>query len=411
MTDSLTEVLGAEDQMLQSMPDCSPTRWHRAHTSWFFETFVLGPRGVPAYEPSWAPLFNSYYEAVGPRFARARRGVLSRPTVQQVGDYRHEVTSRVATLLETMSDAQLRDVAPLIELGIAHEQQHQELILTDILHAFSENPLIPVYRPLPRTPAHTQSAQLRWRAFDAGLITVGADASSTEFVFDNETPAHRVWVDPFLLADRLLTVGELKEFIRAGGYQTPSLWLSEGIDWVRANNICAPMYSRMQDGELCVYGLHGERVAQDSEPITHVSYYEADALAAFFGARLPSEYELEFASATEPVEGRFLADISQATLMALPAVTAAQQHSAVPALTQLWAEAWQWTRSSYEAYPGYRPTDGALGEYNAKFMINQRVLRGGSYLTPQGHMRRTYRNFWPAQTRFQVTGVRLARSV
>jgi ergothioneine biosynthesis protein EgtB len=396
-TEALAAPLSPEDQMLQSMPDCSPTRWHRAHTTWFFETFILQPRGVAPYNPRWGYLFNSYYEAVGPRYARPRRGMISRPSVAEVGDYRRVIDEHMSALLERATDEDLGALGALIELGLAHEEQHQELILTDILHALHENPLRPAYRAPASAPARGEVSPLDFIAFEGGLVEVGARDDRGGFVFDNEAPRHRVWLDPFALSTRLVTVGEVKAFIREGGYRTPSLWLSEGREWARANDIKAPSYARVEGEDYVVFGLEGERVASDDEPAAHLSFYEADALAQFLGARLPTEFEWEHAARNTPIAGHFLDD----TLRPLAARG--------DGLRQLWGDAWEWTRSSYEPYPGYAPSAGAIGEYNGKFMVNQRVLRGGSYLTPPGHVRLTYRNFWHPHIRFQATGVRLAR--
>ena len=396
-TEALAAPLSAEDQMLQSMPDCSPTRWHRAHTTWFFETFILQPRGVAPYNPRWGYLFNSYYEAVGPRYARPRRGMISRPSVAEVGEYRRVIDERMTDLLERATVEDLRALGPLLDLGLAHEEQHQELILTDILHALHENPLRPAYRAPTSAPSGGASSPLDFVAFEGGLVEVGTPDDRDGFVFDNETPRHRVWLDPFALSTRLVTVGEVKAFIREGGYRAPSLWLSEGLEWARVNDIKAPSYARMEGEDYVVFSLEGERVASDDEPAAHLSFYEADAIAQFLGARLPTEFEWEHAARNTPVAGHFLDD----TLRPLAARG--------DGLRQLWGDAWEWTRSSYEPYPGYAPAAGALGEYNGKFMVNQRVLRGGSYLTPPGHVRLTYRNFWHPHTRFQATGVRLAR--
>ncbi len=399
-TEMLAAPLSAEDQMLQSMDDCSPTRWHRAHTTWFFETFLLLPRGVPAYCAAWAPLFNSYYEQVGPRHPRARRGVLSRPSVSEVAEYRRVVEERVLSLLEHATESELVKISSILTLGFAHEEQHQELLMTDILHAFSENPLKPAYQPqtLARMPLASSAPELlTYIPVEGGLVDVGAAAEEGRFVFDNETPVHRVWLEPFALSNRLVTVAEVRGFVRDGGYRRASLWLSEGFAWTQANAVDSPIYMRVEGDDCLVFDLSGERVPCDAEPAVHLNYYEADAIARFLGARLPTEFELEHAGRAAPVAGGFLSDFL------CPNIASGS------GLQQLWGEAWAWTRSSYEAYPGFATSEDALGEYNGKFMVNQRVLRGGSYLTPPGHVRRTYRNFWPAHTRFQASGVRLAR--
>lgn len=393
-TERLAAPLSPEDQNLQSMPSCSPVKWHRAHTTWFWEAFVLGPRGVAAFDERFGRLFNSYYEALGARHARPKRGLLSRPTADEVGAYRRAVDALVQDVIARDDD--LAALRPLVELGMAHEEQHQELILTDLLHAFAQNPLRPAYRSM-RSSAAGAVAPLRFVPFSGGLVEVGAERG-IDFRFDNEEPRHRVYLEPFSLADRLLTVAEWKTFARAGGYRDASLWLSDGWDWVNREGIEAPAYARLEGDALVTFGFEGEREAHDDEPITHVSFYEADALARFFEARLPTEAEWEVAARDVPVAGNF---VESGSLRAMP-------RESGPAIAQLWGDAWEWTQSPYVPYPGYQPAAGALGEYNGKFMANQIVLRGGSCLTPGAHMRATYRNFWPADTQFQVAGVRLA---
>ena len=398
-TERLAARLTPEDQQLQSMPNCSPTKWHRAHTTWFFETFVLQPRGIAPFDPAYSYLFNSYYEAVGPRHARPRRGMLSRPTAEEIGAYRRAVDQRVVEVLEGLDELALRKLRPVLELGLNHEQQHQELILTDILHAFSENPTKPAYANAAGFAKPT-SSPVRWFDYPGGLVEIGAPAGNG-FLFDNESPRHKVWLEPFALASRLVTVGEIKAFIREGGYRNAALWLSEGIDWVRANGIEAPGYARMEGEAYVAFGLTGEREADDHEPVAHVSFYEAEAIARFLGARLPSEAEWEVSAAAIPIEGNFLED-EAFRAMAAPAVGDQP--------TQMFGDAWEWTRSGYEPYPGYVAAPGALGEYNGKFMANQYVLRGGSAFTPRSHIRATYRNFWHPDTRFQLSALRLAKS-
>jgi ergothioneine biosynthesis protein EgtB len=401
-TESLAAPLSAEDQQLQSMEDASPTKWHRAHTTWFFEAFVVAPAGGPVFDGRYAELFNSYYESVGPRHPRGKRGVLSRPTAAEVGEYRRAVDARVTAILTGAQGAELDALLPVVELGIAHEEQHQELILTDILHAFSENPLRPAYRvPSAAEPA-LNPTPMRFVRFDGGVHEMGAPGDDA-FSFDNERPRHKVWVEPFELADRPVTVGELIAFLREDGYRTPSLWLSDGLEFVRAHGVCAPLHARFADGVMHVFGLTGPRVAADSEPVGHLSYFEADALARFLGARLPTEAEWELSASSAPSGGNFLED---GTLH--PVATARTTETRVH---QLFGDVWEWTRSAYSPYPGYEPPAGTLGEYNGKFMIDQCVLRGGSCLTPRRHVRSTYRNFWRPATRFQMTGLRLARDL
>jgi ergothioneine biosynthesis protein EgtB len=407
-TERLAAPLSPEDQGVQSMASCSPTRWHRAHTTWFFETFLLAPAGVAPYDARWGALFNSYYEALGPRHARGRRGVLSRPGAAEIGGYRRHVDAQIQARLEHADASALASMAPLVELGVAHEEQHQELLLTDALHALAQNPLRPSYRaaqvgasaPLP--PASEGTTAARWHAFEGGLVEIGAPGDGS-FRFDHEEPRHRVFLAPYELADRLVTVAEWKAFADAGGYDTPALWLADGLDWARANEARAPEYARREGGALVMYDLEGEREARDDEPIAHLSFFEADALARFLGARLPTEQEWEHAAQGRPIEGNLLDDDR---LRVLPA---AARSGADGTLRQLFGDAWEWTVSAYAPYPGFRPRDGALAEYNGKFMSDQRVLRGGSCLTPRRHLRASYRNYWPAATRFQRTGVRLAR--
>jgi ergothioneine biosynthesis protein EgtB len=386
-TETLAEPLSAEDQQVQSMPACSPVKWHRAHTTWFFDAMILAPRGIESRRPGWGYLFNSYYEALGPRHPRPARGVLSRPGVDEVGAWRREVDADVVELLRRHPDDE--DLRGLIELGLAHEEQHQELILTDVLHAFSLNPLDPIYRPAPRLPRASE-ARRSWAEHDGGLVEIGRRGPG--FAFDNEGPRHKAWLEPFAIGDRLVTIGEWTAFAEDGGYERPELWLSEGWDWARREGIRAPMHLRRDHGHLSVFTLHGRREPDPAEPVSHLSYYEADALARYLGARLPTEAEWEVWAEGRPVDGPLRGDAL------IPRPTASP-----------FGSVWQWTASPYAPYPGYRPAAGAIGEYNGKFMVNQLVLRGGSCLTPPGHVRASYRNFWPADTRFQATGLRLAR--
>jgi ergothioneine biosynthesis protein EgtB len=402
-TESLAQRLSPEDQQLQSMPDASPTKWHRAHTTWFFEAFLLEPQGIDVVDERYRVLFNSYYEAMGPRHPRPARGLLSRPSAAEVGEYRRLVDERIERLVGGADGPTLARILPVLELGVAHEEQHQELLLTDILHAFSQNPLRPAF--LPACPAPTQTADatpLRFVSFEGGLREVGAPAGSG-FAFDNEQARHKRWLEPFELGDRLVTVRDVKAFLDEGGYQKPSLWLSDGLDFVRARGVTSPLYTTYEDGRFEAFTLEGTRTPGDDEPATHLSYYEADAIARFLGARLPTEFEWELAAASNPVRGNFADD---GVLRPLPAVRAGGESRDV---CQLYGDTWEWTSSSYEPYPGHRVAPGALGEYNGKFMVNQIVLRGGSCLTPRRHIRASYRNFWHPHTGFQMAGVRLAR--
>jgi ergothioneine biosynthesis protein EgtB len=409
-TEALAQGLAVEDLVVQSMPDASPVKWHLAHTTWFFETFVLDGR---PYHPEYRHLFNSYYEAVGARWTRAARGLLSRPTVAEVMDYRRNVDGRMR---EHLDDGAL---AERIELGLQHEQQHQELICTDLKHMLSLNPLGPVYRPsltpidataLATATAATEAAAppLRWVAFDEGIHSIGWDRPS--FAFDNERPRHRVLVPPFALASRLVSAGEYLAFIADGGYRRPELWLSDGWAAVNADGWQAPLYWR-PDGEpgertaaWSHFTLSGWRPVDPAEPVCHVSYYEADAYARWAEARLPTEAEWECAAAAASpatqLEGSF---VESGRFHPAPAPPVAA------GVTQLAGDCWQWTASAYAPYPGYRPLAGALGEYNGKFMCNQMVLRGASCVTPRGHARLTYRNFFPPAARWQFAGIRLAQ--
>jgi len=429
-TETLAAPLSDEDQILQSMPDCSPTKWHRAHTTWFFEAFALGSLGDTP-DAARALLWNSYYEAVGPRIPRNRRGMMSRPTAAEVGTYRREIDARLVERLLALrtDDLALSRIGPLVELGIAHEEQHQELLLTDILNAFSMHPFAPSCYPESARerdsgssggPAHRpRSSATDYVAFEGGLVWIGAEAGSAQFSFDNEGPRHRVWLDPFELATRLVTIGDVKAFIAEGGYRTASLWLSAGWDFVRAEGIEAPLYASFEDGEYRTFGLHGKRTPSDGEPVSHISLYEADAIARFLGARLPSEAEWEHAVAAQDCTGGLRKDgeaWTEGPMLDVGEHGVAsplhpQERLAAPpdGLLPLHGNVWQWTRSTYAPYPGYAPAGGAVGEYNGKFMVNQNVLRGGSCLTPRGHLRPTYRNFWAPQTRFQMSGLRLAR--
>ena len=399
LTELLAAPLSPEDQTVQSMPDASPTKWHRAHTTWFFETFMLeafAPNHV-AYEPEYRMMFNSYYEAVGPRYPRPQRGVISRPGAVAVGEYRHAVDAQVVDLLVggKVDEFELRQ---LVELGLQHEQQHQELILMDIKHALSLNPLQPVYHAASaREPNSSSAWRPRWLSVHGGLVEIGHNDST--FAYDNETPRHVAYVAPFRISDRLVTCAEWKAFIDDDGYRRPDLWLSDGWATVQLSGWTAPMYWRYQD-EWLVYTLAGERAVRDDEPVCHVSFYEADAYARWAACRLPTEFEWEVAVSTQGDAGRpfDLDDLH-------PIAT---ERSTNEVLTQAVGECWQWTSSAYLPYPGFAPAAGAVGEYNGKFMSGQMVLRGGSAFTPTGHARTTYRNFFPPHARWVLSGVRLA---
>ncbi|HEY8925814.1 MAG TPA: ergothioneine biosynthesis protein EgtB [Polyangia bacterium] len=392
-TVALAAPLSAEDQMVQSMPDASPTKWHLAHTTWFFETFVLGPNGAGHHvpDPSYAFLFNSYYEGVGPRVERARRGQLSRPSLAEVHEYRRRVDEAVEAWLDDRGEHHAG--ATTLELGLHHEQQHQELLLSDAKHALGLQPSRPAYRKASPGPEKTAViAAARFRSFGEGVVAIGHAGGA--FAFDNEGPRHQAFLHAFELADRPVTCREYLAFMEEDGYGRPELWLSEGWQCLQREGWRAPLYWERRDGQWLTYTLGGLREVRPDEPVAHVSYFEADAFARWAGARLPTEEEWEHAATGAPVTGHF-AD--------------SDRFHPEPATIGMFGDVWQWTRSAYGAYPGYRPPAGVLGEYNGKFMSSQMVLRGGSCLTPGGHLRATYRNFFPPEARWQMSGIRLAR--
>ncbi|MEW6354651.1 MAG: ergothioneine biosynthesis protein EgtB [Pseudomonadota bacterium] len=397
LSEALCQPLADEDYLIQTMEVVSPPKWHLAHTSWFFENFLLVPF-LPRYavfHPQFGYLFNSYYETVGRFYPRRQRGLLSRPTVEEVYRYRGHVNRAISRLIATADAEAWRRIAPLLELGLHHEQQHQELILTDVKHIFAHNPLRPAYLSYSATVSGA-AAPLHWLDYDGGIRQIGHGAA--EFAFDNETPRHRVFLENYRLAARLVTNGEYLEFIEAGGYRRPEYWLSDGWCAVQAQQWSAPLYWERDDtGHWWLMSLSGMRELAESEPVCHVSFYEADAYARWAGKRLPTEAEWENAAAELPVQGNLL---ESGLLQPAPA------HGGAPA--QLFGDVWEWTRSPYAPYPGYRPPVGALGEYNGKFMCNQMVLRGGSCVTSAAHLRVTYRNFFPPDARWQFSGLRLA---
>jgi ergothioneine biosynthesis protein EgtB len=395
----LAEPLSAEDQQIQSMPDVSPTKWHLAHVSWFFETFLLVP-ALPGYRPFhelYGFLFNSYYEAAGPRWSRPERGLLSRPSLDDVLAYRRHVDEAMDRLIATAAADRWSDLAALIDLGLNHEQQHQELILMDIKHVLSLNPLSPAYLAAPPSPS-APPPPLAWPLFEGGLVEIGHDGQKTGnggFAFDNEGPRHRVWLEPFVLASRLSTCGEYLAFIQDGGYLRPEFWLSEGWAAVQREGWRAPLYWRELDDGFHLFTLHGQRPLDPHEPVAHLSFYEADAFARWSDRRLPTEAEWETAAA------KSVSSVSPPAFHPRPAAP-------ISGLQQMSGELWQWTASPYGPYPRYRPAKGAIGEYNGKFMSGQMVLRGGCVATPEGHARPTYRNFFPPPARWAFSGVRLA---
>ena len=369
------------------MPDASPVKWHLAHTTWFFETFFLRDQsGYKLFDPRFAYLFNSYYNAEGERHPRPQRGLISRPSLEDVHAYREHVD---AAMLKAFGDIDPK----LLALGLAHEEQHQELMLMDVKHLFSLNPLSPSYQPREKAAQTAAPAPVAWLDFSGGLVEIGHAGKS--FAFDNEGPRHRIYLEPYALADRLVTAGEYRAFIEDGGYDRPDLWLSDGWDTVRAEGWNAPLYWR---GER-LFTLQGERALDANEPVCHVSYYEADAYARWAGCRLPTEAEWEHAAAVRQADPR------------THEPKRAHPHAAPTGegLKQMFGETWQWTQSPYAPYPRFAPAEGAIGEYNGKFMCNQMVLRGSCVATPPGHARATYRNFFPPASRWAFSGIRMAR--
>lgn len=401
----LAAQLSAEDQCIQSMPDASPTKWHLAHSTWFFETVLLQPHaaGYVSFDPRFQYLFNSYYEALGPRAPRPQRGLVTRPSNDEVMAYRAHVDAAVSSFLAGVDDATWKTVAPIVALGLQHEQQHQELLVTDILHAFSCNPLLPAYRAAsgPSLRLAAPLPPVRWLAQPGGIVQIGHSATAASadatFAFDNETPRHDALLSPYAIADRLVLCGDYLRFIEDGGYRRPEFWLSDGWAQVQSNGWQCPAYWLASDDPRLafqlsatgahssaagwhVFGLNGVRPMDPEAPVAQLSFYEAAAYAEWAGARLPTEFEWEAASSD-------------------------------PELQQATGHVWQWTRSSYDPYPGFRPMPGIAAEYNGKFMVGQVVLRGGSIATPAGHTRPTYRNFFPPAARWQFTGLRLAKDL
>jgi len=398
MTESLASPLTAEDQTVQSMPDVSPTKWHRAHTTWFFETFLLVPSlaGYRPFHPEYGYLFNSYYEGVGARYPRHDRGQLSRPGIAEIADYRMHVDEGMARLLEDPGCGSCTD---LVELGIQHEQQHQELLLMDIKHVLSRNPLLPAYDAV-RLPRPGAVGATTWTEHPEGTYQVGH--SGPGFCFDNELPCHREYLAPFAIADQPVTCGEWLEFMADGGYHRPELWLSDGWATVQAEGWEHPLYwvRSERDGAFSEFTLGGPTPVNPAQPVCHVSYYEADAFARWSGLRLPTEVEWEVAAAGRPLVGHFL---DHTKLHPTPV-------DGTPTGCTPFGNIWQWTSSAYSPYPGFTPAPGAVGEYNGKFMVNQYVLRGGSCVTPSDHVRASYRNFFPPSARWAFTGLRMARN-
>ncbi|MBS42382.1 MAG: hypothetical protein CMH83_04290 [Nocardioides sp.] len=407
-TELLAAPLSPEDQTVQSMPDVSPTKWHRAHVTWFFETFVLADheRGFAPFQDRYWFLFNSYYEGLGPRYSRPDRGLITRPGAHDVGVYRGNVDARFRDLVSGLDEGTLRALADTVELGFHHEQQHQELLLMDVKHVLSRNPMEPVYAGRRREPGTPDA--LGWLDVEGGLVEVGHRGHG--FGFDNEVPLHRQWLEPYRVADRLVTNGEWLEFMADGGYDRHELWLYDGWNTVRAEGWRAPFYWTQVDGVWLEHTLHGTWPVDPAAPVSHVSHYEADAYATWAGARLPTEGEWEHAvrvdgQADDTDASRVVGNLADTEAFHPRAATPAPDGSV---LRQVYGDCWEWTASSYHPYPGFAVPDGAIGEYNGKFMSGQMVLRGGCALTPPGHARATYRNFFPPAARWALSGVRLA---
>ena len=397
-SETLCEPLEIEDYGIQTMPDVSPPKWHLAHTSWFFETFLLKPylKDYVEYHPDYVRLFNSYYDQVGEYHPRPQRGFLSRPTVKDVLQYRTHVDNAMQRLLAQNDHANWTDIETRTVIGLNHEQQHQELLLTDIKHIFAANPLRPVYRDLPQSTA--EAAPLQWLEHAGGLIEIGADVNG--FAYDNECPRHKVYLQPYKLASRPVTTAEYLAFIEDAGYDRPELWLSEGWKAIKEGRFNKPLYWELRDAEWWQMTLSGMRVLNPDAPVCHVNYFEADAYANWAGKRLPTEAEWEAVAADTPIEGN-LRDAGYLQPQACKG----------EGMQQLFGDVWEWTQSAYNPYPGFHAPQGALGEYNGKFMCSQYVLRGGSCVTPENHIRPSYRNFFYPADQWQVSGIRLAEDV
>lgn len=398
-THHLVDPLKVEDFVIQPMENASPAKWHLAHTSWFFETFVLKKyrKAFESLHPQYAYFFNSYYLQTGVPFSRAKRGMLSRPTVSEVFEYRAYVDEQVKSFIEHCSAEVWKEASQVIEIGIHHEQQHQELILTDLKYLLAQNPLLPVYKKM-ELPKAEDPGELGWVSFEEAMVEIGN--SGNEFTYDNEHPRHRTFVQDFELGDRLITNKEYLEFIEDGGYSRSELWLDEGWSKVKSEGWEAPLYWFKREGEWTQFTLSGARRVEDHEPVTHISYFEADAFARWKGCRLPTEQEWEHACGDTAKEGNF---VDEGLMHPAPL------QNKKPGLNQMFGDVWEWTQSSYSPYPGYKPLPGALGEYNGKFMVNQYVLRGGSCATSRSHIRKTYRNFFHTDARWQFSGIRLAK--
>jgi len=409
LTERLCQELEIEDYNLQAMAETSPVKWHLAHTSWFFETFILKcfePDFVP-YHPEFEYLFNSYYNSVGEQFLRPNRHLLSRPTVTEVFQYRENVANRMMALLESKASGRLLEILPLVVLGVHHEQQHQELLLTDLKYNFYQNPLLPRYshKHVHNKSCHSKVVAHKWLEYQPELCVIGiklGDGVKDEFCFDNESPQHQHYLQGFAVSNRLVTNAEYLEFIEQGGYEQAELWLSDGWAVKCQEKWNAPLYWFKRDGAWHYYTLHGPQPLALNEPVTHVSYYEADAFATWKGARLPTEQEWERVASSQSLKGPFLESSN---------LTPSAQTQSSDEVMQLYGQVWQWTSSSYSPYPGYQPLAGGVGEYNGKFMANQYVLRGGSCVSSQEHIRASYRNFFYPDARWQFSGIRLAKDL
>jgi ergothioneine biosynthesis protein EgtB len=400
-TEKLCAPLQIEDYVIQSMPDVSPTKWHLGHTSWFFETFIL-EKAVPDYKsihPLYAYLFNSYYIQAGERWHRPTRGLLSRPTVKEIYEYRDYVNRNIIDLIETCDEKQYKELVPIFEIGFNHEQQPQELLLTDIKNVLSINPLNPVYSEK-KINLSKNTPALDWTEFEGGVAEIGSNGS--KFNFDNETPLHKEFLYPFRLSNRLITNKEFIDFIEDGGYKNSILWLSDGWATVESEGWNSPLYWVLKDGKWWNFTLNGFRKVNPDEPVCHLSHFEADAFAHWMGCRLPTEAEWEVAAGSLSYKGNFVESENYHTVPI-------EKH--IDELSQMYGDVWEWTQSPYIPYPGYKPLPGTLGEYNGKFMNNQIVLRGGSCATSQTHIRNTYRNFFPSHSRWQFSGLRLAKDI
>ncbi len=399
-THHLVEPLETEDFVIQAMENTSPTKWHLAHTSWFFETFVLEKYqpGFESLHPQYAYFFNSYYLQTGVPFARTNRGLLSRPTVKEVFEYREYVNEQMEHFIQNCGEEIWADASKVVEIGLNHEQQHQELILTDVKYLLAQNPLLPVYKEQEVRSKKKISEELNWISFEEGIVEVGNEGN--EFTYDNEHPRHRTFVQNFKLADRLITNKEYLKFMNDDGYSRSELWLDEGWSMVKSEEWNAPLYWFKRKEMWFNFTLSGAREIDLNEPVTHISYYEADAFARWRDCRLPTEQEWEHACGEREIKGNFVdEDVFH------PQTSKNNEEG----LKQMYGDVWEWTQSSYAPYPGYKPLSGALGEYNGKFMANQYVLRGGSCATSKSHIRKTYRNFFHADARWQFTGIRLAK--